>query len=85
MGRTGRGTFGGDALAALAQVLRLADDTALYVEVGEGRLSAQWVVQKVVAARGGTQEAVDDLPAIAVPARERPRSTTTDPGVVVKA
>ncbi|MDP9498224.1 MAG: bifunctional (p)ppGpp synthetase/guanosine-3',5'-bis(diphosphate) 3'-pyrophosphohydrolase, partial [Actinomycetota bacterium] len=76
--------LGGHALPALAKELRLADVTALYVEVGEGRLSAQSVVQKVVAALGGTEEAIDDLPTTAVPARERPRSTTTDPGVVVK-
>ena len=76
--------LGGEALPTLAKDLRLADVTALYVEVGEGRLSAQSVVQKVVAAMGGTEGAVEDLAETGVPTRERARATPGDPGVVVK-
>ena len=38
--------LGGDALPLLARDLRLTDVTALYVEIGEGRLSAQAAVQQ---------------------------------------
>jgi GTP pyrophosphokinase len=77
--------LGGEALPTLVKDLRLTDVTALYVEIGEGRLSAASVVQKVLAALGGTEGAVEDLAETAVPtgpsARPRPSG---DPGVVVK-
>jgi GTP pyrophosphokinase len=77
--------LGGEALPTLVKDLRLTDVTALYVEIGEGRLSAASVVQKVLAALGGTEGAVEDLAETAVPtgpsARSRPSG---DPGVVVK-
>ena len=44
--------LGGDALLNLAKEMRLADVTALYVEVGEGRISAQTVVQRIMAGDG---------------------------------
>jgi guanosine-3',5'-bis(diphosphate) 3'-pyrophosphohydrolase len=74
----------GDALPAMARDLRLTDVTALYVEVGEGRLSAQTVVQKVMAAMGGAEGAVEDLAETAVPTRPARPRTPGDPGVVVK-
>jgi GTP pyrophosphokinase len=74
----------GDALPLMARDLRLPDVTALYIEVGEGRVSAQTVVQRVMAALGGTEGAVEDLAETAVPTRvSRPR-TPGDPGIVVK-
>ena len=76
--------LGGDALPNLAKELRLADVTALYVEVGEGRLSAQNVVQRIIAGLGGAEGAVEDLAETARatrPARARPQG---DPGIVVK-
>ena len=77
--------LGGEALPTIAKDLRLADVTALYAEVGEGRLSAQSVVQKVMAAMGGTEGAVEDIAETAVPTRPaRARSQPGDPGVVVK-
>jgi guanosine-3',5'-bis(diphosphate) 3'-pyrophosphohydrolase len=76
--------LGGDALPAMARDLRLTDVTALYVEVGEGRLSAQTVVQKVMAAMGGAEGAVEDLAETAVPTRPARPRTPGDPGVVVK-
>ena len=76
--------LGGDALLNLAKEMRLADVTALYVEVGEGRVSAQSVVQRIMAGMGGAEGAVEDLAETAVPTRPvRPRPQG-DPGVVVK-
>ena len=59
--------LGGDALPLLARDLRLTDVTALYVEIGEGRLSAQSAVQKIMAGMGGTEGAVEDLAEAATP------------------
>ena len=76
--------LGGEALPSLAKDLRLADVTALYAEVGEGRLSAQSVVQKVVAATGGTVGIVEDVAETIRPARPSRQRAPGDPGVVVK-
>jgi len=77
--------LGGDALPTVAKDLRLTDVTALYVEIGEGRLSAQSVVQRVMSSMGGAEGAVEDLAETAVPTRPRRRpGPGTDPGVVVK-
>ncbi len=76
--------FGGEALHTMAKDLRLVDVTALYVEVGEGRLSAQSVVQKVLAAMGGSEGAVEDIAETAVPTRPARPRPAGDPGVVVK-
>ncbi|MDX6215461.1 MAG: diphosphokinase / guanosine-3,5-bis(diphosphate) 3-diphosphatase [Frankiales bacterium] len=76
--------LGGDALPTVARDLRLPDITALYVEVGEGRVSAQSVVQRVMAGLGGEEGAVEDLSETAVPTRiSRPRAPG-DPGIVVR-
>jgi GTP pyrophosphokinase len=76
--------LGGEALLNLAKDMRLADVTALYVEVGEGRISAQTVVQRVMAAMGGAEGAVEDLAETAVPTRPARPRPVGDPGVVVK-
>ncbi len=76
--------LGGEALPSLARDLRLADVTALYAEVGEGRVSAQSVVQKVMAAIGGTEGAVEDIAETARPTRPSRQRAPGDPGVVVK-
>jgi GTP diphosphokinase / guanosine-3',5'-bis(diphosphate) 3'-diphosphatase len=77
--------FGGDALVTLARDMRYPDVSALYAAVGEGHVSAQSVVQRLVQALGGMEGAVEDLAETAVPTRPqaRPRPST-DPGVVVK-
>jgi guanosine-3',5'-bis(diphosphate) 3'-pyrophosphohydrolase len=77
--------LGGEALPTLVKDLHLADVTALYVEIGEGRLSAQSVVQKIMTALGGAEGAVEDIAETAVPTgpSRRPR-TGSDPGIVVK-
>jgi len=74
----------GDALPLMARDLRLADVTALYIEVGEGRVSAQTVVQRVMSALGGTEGAVEDLAETAVPTRAARPRTAGDPGIVVR-
>jgi GTP diphosphokinase / guanosine-3',5'-bis(diphosphate) 3'-diphosphatase len=77
--------MGGDSLLTLAQDLHLADVAALYAAVGEGQVSAQSVVQRLVHALGGPEGAVDDIAetetATRVASRPRPAG---DPGVVVK-
>jgi GTP pyrophosphokinase len=69
----------------IAKEMRLADITALYAEVGEGRVSVQTIVQRVMAGMGGREGAVEDLAETAVPIKpaKRPRPST-DPGIVVK-
>ncbi|MFP5219242.1 MAG: RelA/SpoT family protein [Actinomycetes bacterium] len=75
----------GEALPTIVKDLHLSDVTALYGEIGEGRLAAQSVVQKVMNALGGAEGAVEDLAETAVPTRPAPKSRVTgDPGVVVK-
>jgi GTP pyrophosphokinase len=77
--------FAGEALPTLAKELHLADVTALYAEVGEGRVSAQHVVQRIMAGLGGSEGAAEDFAETAVPTRpvRRPRPAS-DPGIVVK-
>jgi GTP pyrophosphokinase len=76
--------LGGDALLTLAHDLRYADVSALYAAVGENQVSAQHVVQRLVAALGGPEGAVEDLAETASPVRDRRRSSgQSDPGVVV--
>jgi GTP pyrophosphokinase len=76
-----------DTLRALAGELRLLDVTALYAAVGDGQVSAQSVIQRLLAGRGGEEGASEDLAEAAVPAsipsRPRPRQLS-DPGVVVE-
>jgi len=75
----------GGALTAMAHELRYPDVSSLYAAVGEGHLSAQSVVQRVVQSMGGEDGAEEDLAEATAPTREvrRPRPKG-DPGVVVK-
>ncbi|MDT3398938.1 bifunctional (p)ppGpp synthetase/guanosine-3',5'-bis(diphosphate) 3'-pyrophosphohydrolase [Streptomyces sp. B1866] len=74
----------GDALVTLAHEMRYPDISALYAAIGEGHVSAQSVVGKLVQAIGGEEAAGEDL-AEAPPSRRRAkRRATSDPGVVVK-
>ncbi|SEO95859.1 RelA/SpoT family protein [Trujillonella endophytica] len=77
--------LGGEALSTLAKDLRHADVTALYAAVGENQVSAASVVEKLMAALGGTEGAVEDIAETAIPtARTGPRRAGTgDPGIVV--
>lgn len=76
--------LGGDALLTIARDLHLADISALYAAVGENQVSAQAVVQRVVASLGGAEGATEDLAETARPARHRSRPAGPgDPGVIV--
>ncbi|HBX81933.1 MAG: bifunctional (p)ppGpp synthetase/guanosine-3',5'-bis(diphosphate) 3'-pyrophosphohydrolase [Propionibacteriaceae bacterium] len=46
-------------MTSMANAFRLADVNALYAAIGEGSVSAQSVVQRLVAAEGGIDEAAD--------------------------
>jgi GTP pyrophosphokinase len=74
----------GPALLATASDLRLKDITSLYAAVGEGQVSAQSVVRRLVEALGGEEGASEDL-AEATPATRPSRvRAQTDPGVTIK-
>ena len=67
--------LGGDQLLTLANDMHLADVSALYAAIGENHVSAQSVVQKLVAQLGGTEGAVEDIAEAVVPSRrDRRRS-----------
>ncbi|MFK0294212.1 RelA/SpoT family protein [Streptomyces sp. NPDC090442] len=74
----------GDSLVTLAHEMRYPDISSLYAAIGEGHVAAQGVVQKLVQALGGQDEATEDI-AESTPIRPRSkRRTSADPGVVVK-
>jgi GTP diphosphokinase / guanosine-3',5'-bis(diphosphate) 3'-diphosphatase len=74
-----------DALNAIASDLRYADLSALYAAVGEGHVSAQSVVTKLIKSAGGIAGAQEDLAEATVVTRA-PRSAPPagDSGVVVE-
>jgi GTP diphosphokinase / guanosine-3',5'-bis(diphosphate) 3'-diphosphatase len=77
--------LGGDSLVGLAQEMRYADVSALYAAVGEGHVSAQTIVARLVQALGGEEGATEEIAEATTPTRNRKRiRTTADPGVVVK-
>jgi GTP pyrophosphokinase len=63
-----------------------ADVSALYAAVGEGNLSAQAVVRRVIDLHGGQDGAEEDLAeGVTITGRRgRPKLTSTDSGVIVK-
>jgi GTP pyrophosphokinase len=74
-----------EALTGIAEELRLQGIDALYAAIGEGHVSAQHVVGRLVASIGGEEGASEDLAEAASPTVERPhRRRAGDPGVVVK-
>ncbi len=77
--------LGGDALSTLAKDLRYADVTALYAAVGENQISASSIVEKLIAALGGSEGAVEDIAETTIPMRRpvRRRPSGGDPGIVV--
>ncbi|MET7322176.1 GTP pyrophosphokinase [Streptomyces sp. NPDC005549] len=76
----------GDSLVTLAHEMRYSDISALYAAIGEGHVSAQNIVQKLVSALGGEEAATEEIDESVPPARGRGRKrrTSADPGVVVK-
>jgi GTP diphosphokinase / guanosine-3',5'-bis(diphosphate) 3'-diphosphatase len=77
----------GDSLVTLAHEMRYPDISALYAAIGEGHMSAQSVVQKLVQSLGGEDAANEDLAETAPPmpvTRRTKRRANSDPGVIVK-
>jgi GTP diphosphokinase / guanosine-3',5'-bis(diphosphate) 3'-diphosphatase len=75
-----------DALNAIATDLHYTDLSALYAAVGEGHVSAQSVVAKLVKSAGGVEGAQEDLAEATLVTRQ-PRPATTpvsDSGVAVE-
>jgi GTP pyrophosphokinase len=74
-----------DALNAIASDLKYADLSALYAAVGEGHISAQSVVEKLIKSVGGIDGAQEDLAEATVVTRApRPATPEGDAGVVVE-
>ncbi|MER6562796.1 bifunctional (p)ppGpp synthetase/guanosine-3',5'-bis(diphosphate) 3'-pyrophosphohydrolase [Streptomyces sp. NPDC001027] len=76
----------GDSLVTLAHEMRYSDISALYAAIGEGHVSAQNIVQKLVQALGGEEAASEEIDETVPPSRSRGRKrrSNQDPGVVVK-
>ncbi|MEU5523212.1 GTP pyrophosphokinase [Streptomyces sp. NPDC093250] len=76
----------GDSLVTLAHEMRYSDISALYAAIGEGHVSAQNIVQKLVQALGGEEAATEEIDESVPPARgrSRKRRSSADPGVIVK-
>ncbi|WP_267245816.1 RelA/SpoT family protein [Streptomyces sp. PR69] len=75
----------GDSLVTLAHEMRYSDISSLYAAIGEGHVTAQSIVQKLVQALGGEEAATEDIAEAAPPTRGRTkRRSSADPGVVVK-
>ena len=73
-----------DSLLNLARDLHYTDVSALYAAVGEGRVSAQSVVEKLVKSVGGLAGAQDDdLAEAAMPTKAPQPRTSGDSGVEV--
>jgi len=74
-----------DALQAIALELRYPDLSGLYAAIGDGHVSAQSVVTKLVRSAGGLAGAQEDLAEATVVTRQpSPRPVTGDSGVVVE-
>ncbi|WP_406155963.1 bifunctional (p)ppGpp synthetase/guanosine-3',5'-bis(diphosphate) 3'-pyrophosphohydrolase [Streptomyces sp. NBC_00882] len=75
----------GDSLVTLAHEMRYSDISALYAAIGEGHVSAQNIVQKLVSALGGEEAATEEIDEAVPPSHgRRKRRSNADPGVVVK-
>ncbi len=73
-----------DALLAIAHELRYADLSSLYAAIGEGHVSAQSVVAKLVRSAGGIPGAQEDLDESTLPTRAPRPLPAGDSGVVVE-
>jgi GTP diphosphokinase / guanosine-3',5'-bis(diphosphate) 3'-diphosphatase len=78
--------LGGDQLLTLAREMHLADVSALYAAIGEGHVSAQSVVQKLVTQLGGSEGSVEDIAEATMPVATpaAPLRPAGNAGVVVK-
>jgi GTP pyrophosphokinase len=82
--RSSRRILSGPALLSVAAELRLKDIDSLYAGVGEGHISAQTVVRRLVSALGGEEGATEDIAEATVATKPARVRTGEDPGVVVK-
>ena len=73
-----------ESLTAVASELRRQGVDGLYAAVGEGQVSAQHVVERLLAAAGGKDGATEDLAEATLPGPVERRRRNGDPGVVVK-
>jgi len=75
-----------DVLSLVAEHFHHADVSALYAAVGEGNLSAQAVVRRVIDLHGGDDGAAEDLSeGVTITGRGRtPKQGPTDSGVIVR-
>jgi GTP diphosphokinase / guanosine-3',5'-bis(diphosphate) 3'-diphosphatase len=74
-----------DALNGIATELHYTDLSALYAAVGEGHVSAQSVVAKLVKSAGGVEGAQEDLAEATLVTRQpRPATPVSDSGVAVE-
>jgi GTP pyrophosphokinase len=73
-----------DSLSGVAKELRYADVTALYAAVGEHQISAQHLVQRLVALIGGVEQAEDEVAERSTPSTLQRRRSSGDSGVVVE-
>jgi GTP diphosphokinase / guanosine-3',5'-bis(diphosphate) 3'-diphosphatase len=73
-------------MSALALDLRYPDLSALYAAVGESKISASAVIQKLLASQGGDEGTLEDLSEAIIPTQTRHRKGLPqgDPGVLVK-
>jgi GTP pyrophosphokinase len=74
----------GDALLEIARELHFADLSSLYAAVGEGHVSAQSVVAKLVKSAAEEAGAQEDIDEIALPTRALKPVPAGDSGVVVE-
>ncbi len=72
-----------DTLTGLAGELRYPDISSLYAAVGDGHVSAQHVVERLVTSLGGEEGASEDLAEATTPASGLRRPRSGDSGVVV--
>ncbi|NAZ77048.1 RelA/SpoT family protein [Kineococcus sp. T13] len=72
-----------ESLLVVARELNLGDVSALYAAVGEKHVSAQHVVDKLIAAVGGEAAVEEDLAEATTPGQARPGRSSGDAGVVV--
>jgi guanosine-3',5'-bis(diphosphate) 3'-pyrophosphohydrolase len=72
-----------DTLITLARDLRYPDVSGLYAAVGEGRVSAQSIVEKLVKSVGGVAGAQDDLAETTLPTKAPQPRAPAESGVQV--
>ncbi|GHD12097.1 GTP pyrophosphokinase [Zhihengliuella salsuginis] len=73
-----------DTLSAVAHEMRHHDIAALYAAVGDGHTSAQNVIEHLQAMTVEAHEDESEFDAASIAANAKPRSSTSDSGVIVK-